>query len=160
MAVVRPVKEKCEREEVPVVKNTRSANRRNKRSMPAQVSNMDQSVKRRKVEPSNKEEGEISDTEEPQYKERVNQEVREERWHDWCETNMQDQLQTLTRLEKLQRTSSDLPKDEVRSLGSKMSFSTKKMCLFPTNGKYTRQFLFGAGSKACEKLSEAPWQED
>ena len=117
MAVARPVKEKCEREEVPVVKNTRSANRRNKRSMPAQVSNMDQSAKRRKIEPSNKEEGEISDTEEPQYKEKLNQEVREERWQDWCGTNMQDQLQTLKRLEKLQRTSSDLPKDEVRSLG-------------------------------------------
>ena len=106
----------CEREDIQFVNNTRSANPRSKRSMPAQAFNRDQSVKRQKVEVSKQEEGEISNPEEPQFKEKLDQDVREERWQDWCDNNMQDQLQTLKCLEKLQRTSSDLPKDEVRFL--------------------------------------------
>ena len=121
VVVARSVKEKMvlkpEREGAHLQKSSKSANLKNKKSTSTQASNKDMSMKRQNVEASVKEEGEISETEEPRYKEKLDQEAREERWRDWCETNMQDHLQILKRLEKLQRTSSDLPKDEVRSLG-------------------------------------------
>ena len=63
-----------------------------------------------------KEEGEISESEEPQYhryKEKIDQETREERWRVWYANVMDDQLHTLKQLQKLQTTSVDLPKEEV-----------------------------------------------
>ena len=63
-----------------------------------------------------KEEGEISESEEPQYhryKEKIDQETEEERWRAWCANVMDDQLRTLKRLQKLQTTSVDIPKEEV-----------------------------------------------
>ncbi|GLJ30893.1 hypothetical protein SUGI_0614590 [Cryptomeria japonica] len=63
-----------------------------------------------------KEEGEISESEEPQYqryREKIDQETKEERWREWCADVMYDQLRTLKRLQKLQATSVDLPKEEV-----------------------------------------------
>jgi hypothetical protein len=78
--------------------------------------NKERHQKRPKVEPRVKEEGEISESEEPQYqryKEKIDQETKEERWREWCANVMCDQLRTLKRLQKLQTTSVDLPKDEV-----------------------------------------------
>lgn len=78
--------------------------------------NKERHQKRPKVEPKVKEEGEISESEEPQYqryKEKIDQETREERWRGWCSNVMDDQLRTLKRLQKLQTTSVDLPKEEV-----------------------------------------------
>ncbi|KAH7426872.1 hypothetical protein KP509_10G020300 [Ceratopteris richardii] len=127
VVMARPVKEKVPlKKEHSEVKSSKlntmdrngksssvSANVRSRRGLSAQTSNRDNPIKRQKVEASAKEEGEISESEEPRYKERLDQEAREERWREWCETNMQDQIPTLKRLEKLQSTSSDLPKDEV-----------------------------------------------
>lgn len=78
--------------------------------------NKERHQKRPKVEPRVKEEGEISESEEPQYhryKEKIDQETKEERWRAWCANVMDDQLRTLKRLQKLQTTSVDLPKEEV-----------------------------------------------
>lgn len=123
VVVARPVKEKVplkrERDEGAkplhvdrLERNSRQSSLRNRKTLPPQPSN-NPVLKRQKVEASAKEEGEISETEEPRYKENLDQEAREERWREWCETNMQDQLPTLRRLEKLQSTSSDMSKDEV-----------------------------------------------
>eukprot|EP00250_Pteridium_aquilinum_P009901 c19015_g1_i2 orf=976-6498(-) len=123
VVVARSVKEKVplkrERDEgakssqVETLERNGRSSLRTRKILPAQPSSRDHLLKRQKVEASAKEEGEISETEEPRYKEKLDQEAREERWREWCETNMQDQLPTLKRLEKLQSTSSDLPKDEV-----------------------------------------------
>ncbi|MCO5575317.1 hypothetical protein L7F22_029117 [Adiantum nelumboides] len=97
-----------------VERNGKSSNTRTRKALSAQAQpNRDNALKRQRVEASAKEEGEISESEEPRYKEKLDQEAREERWREWCESNMQDQMPTLKRLQKLQNTSSDLPKDEV-----------------------------------------------
>ncbi|KAI5060455.1 hypothetical protein GOP47_0024875 [Adiantum capillus-veneris] len=98
-----------------VERNGKLSNARTRKALSAQAqsSNRDSALKRQKVEASAKEEGEISESEEPRYKEKLDQEAREERWREWCESNMQDQMPTLKRLQKLQNTSSNLPKDEV-----------------------------------------------
>ncbi|KAH9308367.1 hypothetical protein KI387_036278, partial [Taxus chinensis] len=78
--------------------------------------NREHPQKRLKIESRVKEEGEISESEEPQYqryREKIDQETKEERWREWCADVMYDQLRTLKRLQKLQATSVDLPKEEV-----------------------------------------------
>ncbi|KAK1372837.1 Chromatin remodeling complex subunit [Heracleum sosnowskyi] len=62
-----------------------------------------------KVEPLVKEEGEMSDTEE------VYEQFKEVKWMEWCEDVMADEKKTLTRLQRLQTTSSELPKEKVLS---------------------------------------------
>ncbi|KAJ0978034.1 hypothetical protein J5N97_013508 [Dioscorea zingiberensis] len=74
-------------------------------------SNKEHLHKRRKVEPRVKEEGEISESEE---QERY-QQFKEEKWMEWCAEVMEEEEQTLNRLERLQTTSLDLPKEKVLS---------------------------------------------
>ncbi|GMI97402.1 chromatin remodeling 5 [Hibiscus trionum] len=62
-----------------------------------------------KVEPLVKEEGEMSDNEE------VYEQFKEVKWMEWCEDVMVDEIKTLSRLQRLQTTSADLPKDKVLS---------------------------------------------
>ncbi|PON97641.1 histone H3-K9 methyltransferase [Trema orientale] len=71
--------------------------------------NKDRHTKPLKVEPLVKEEGEMSDNEE------VYEKFKEEKWMEWCEDVMVDQMKTLGRLQRLQTTSADLPKDKVLS---------------------------------------------
>ncbi|CAD5165770.1 unnamed protein product [Musa acuminata subsp. malaccensis] len=61
-----------------------------------------------KVEPQVKEEGEISDSEQERY-----QKLKEEKWMEWCADVMEEEEQTLKRLQRLQTTSIDLPKEKV-----------------------------------------------
>ncbi|MBA0684132.1 hypothetical protein Goari_025734 [Gossypium aridum] len=56
-----------------------------------------------------KEEGEMSDNEE------VYEHFKEVKWMEWCEDVMIDEIKTLCRLQRLQTTSADLPKDKVLS---------------------------------------------
>ncbi|XVF69552.1 hypothetical protein PTKIN_Ptkin11bG0090800 [Pterospermum kingtungense] len=60
-----------------------------------------------KVEPLVKEEGEMSDNEE------VYEQFKEVKWMEWCEDVMIGEIKTLHRLQRLQTTSADLPKDKV-----------------------------------------------
>ncbi|KAL8156510.1 hypothetical protein AgCh_001565 [Apium graveolens] len=62
-----------------------------------------------KSEPLVKEEGEMSDTEE------VYEQFKEVKWMEWCEDVMADEKKTLTRLQRLQTTSAELPKEKVLS---------------------------------------------
>ncbi|KNA22603.1 hypothetical protein SOVF_030950 [Spinacia oleracea] len=62
-----------------------------------------------KAEPLVKEEGEMSDNEE------VYEQFKEVKWMEWCEDVMMDEERTLKRLQKLQTTSADLPKEKVLS---------------------------------------------
>lgn len=61
----------------------------------------------KKVEPLVKEEGEMSDNEE------VYEQFKEVKWMEWCEDVMVYEEKTLKRLQRLQTTSADLPKDKV-----------------------------------------------
>ncbi|KAI3461152.1 hypothetical protein Pfo_017815 [Paulownia fortunei] len=65
--------------------------------------------KTQKIEPLVKEEGEMSDNEE------VYEQFKEVKWMEWCEDVMIDEEKTLKRLQKLQSTSADLPKEKVLS---------------------------------------------
>ncbi|PPD91623.1 hypothetical protein GOBAR_DD11444 [Gossypium barbadense] len=56
-----------------------------------------------------KEEGEMSDNE------GVYEHFKEVKWMEWCEDVMIDEIKTLRRLQRLQTTSADLPKDKVLS---------------------------------------------
>ncbi|PKA67000.1 CHD3-type chromatin-remodeling factor PICKLE [Apostasia shenzhenica] len=64
--------------------------------------------KRQKVEPKVKEEGELSESEQERY-----QQFKEEKWMEWCADVMEEEEQTLRRLERLQTTSLNLPKEKV-----------------------------------------------
>ncbi|KAK9125106.1 hypothetical protein Scep_013952 [Stephania cephalantha] len=64
--------------------------------------------KYQRVEPTAKEEGEMSDTE-------LYQQFKEEKWSEWCADVMREEEKTLKRLERLQHTSADLPKEKVLS---------------------------------------------
>ncbi|XP_072959846.1 protein CHROMATIN REMODELING 5 isoform X2 [Typha angustifolia] len=78
--------------------------------LPKIDSRKDQLQKHQRVEPEMKEEGEISDTE--QYRPPPD---KEEKWIGWCAVVMEDEEETLKRLERLQTTSVDLPKEKVLS---------------------------------------------
>ncbi|XP_039028589.1 protein CHROMATIN REMODELING 5-like [Hibiscus syriacus] len=69
----------------------------------------DRSERPQKVELLVKEEGEMSDNEE------VYEQFKEVKWMEWCEDVMIDEIKTLRRLQRLQTTSADLPKDKVLS---------------------------------------------
>ncbi|KAL5565845.1 hypothetical protein UlMin_029009 [Ulmus minor] len=77
-------------------------------SMVAQM-NRDRPSRSKKAEPLVKEEGEMSDNEE------VYEKFKEEKWMEWCEDVMADQMKTLGRLQRLQTTSANLPKETVLS---------------------------------------------
>ncbi|KAJ7012717.1 chromodomain-helicase-DNA-binding protein 1-like [Populus alba x Populus x berolinensis] len=62
-----------------------------------------------RVEQLAKEEGEMSDNEE------LCEQFKEVKWMEWCEEVMFDEIKTLKRLNKLQTTSADLPKEKVLS---------------------------------------------
>lgn len=64
-------------------------------------------LKAQKAEPLVKEEGEMSDTEE------VYEQFKEVKWMEWCEDVMVEEEKTLKRLQRLQSTSADLPKEKV-----------------------------------------------
>ncbi|PIN01988.1 Chromodomain-helicase DNA-binding protein [Handroanthus impetiginosus] len=71
--------------------------------------NRKRAPKSQKTEPLVKEEGEMSDNEE------VYEQFKEVKWREWCEDVMIDEEKTLRRLQKLQSTSADLPKEKVLS---------------------------------------------
>ncbi|KAL9143209.1 hypothetical protein ABFS82_14G221200 [Erythranthe guttata] len=71
--------------------------------------NKKRAPKSQKIEPLVKEEGEMSDNEE------VYEQFKEVKWMEWCEDVMLDEEKTLKRLQKLQSTSADLPKEKVLS---------------------------------------------
>lgn len=72
--------------------------------------------KSQKIEPLVKEEGEMSDNEE------VYEQFKEVKWREWCEDVMVDEVKTLKRLQKLQSTSADLPKEKVSLIIISISF--------------------------------------
>lgn len=86
--------------------NSRFKNAVGKPSRSSNRISKDQPKKHLKVEPVVKEEGEMSDTD-------LYQQFKEEKWTEWCADVMIDEEKTLKRLEKLQYTSSNLPKDKV-----------------------------------------------
>lgn len=61
-------------------------------------------------QPLTKEEGEMSDNEE------VYEQFKEVKWMEWCEDVMADEIRTLQRLQRLQATSDNLPKEKVASV--------------------------------------------
>lgn len=71
--------------------------------------NKERPQKPMKAEPLVKEEGEMSDNEE------VYEQFKEVKWMEWCEDVMADEIKTLKRLQRLQTTSADLPKETVLS---------------------------------------------
>ncbi|KAL8140178.1 hypothetical protein V2J09_006199 [Rumex salicifolius] len=68
--------------------------------------NRDRSQKLQKNEPLVKEEGEMSDSE-------GYEQYKEDKWMEWCEEVMSSEEKTLRRLQRLQTTSADLPKEKV-----------------------------------------------
>ncbi|KAF8403596.1 hypothetical protein HHK36_011700 [Tetracentron sinense] len=70
--------------------------------------NKDRLQKFQRVEPIVKEEGEMSDTE-------LYEQFKESKWMEWCQDVMVDEKKTLKRLQKLQSTSANLPKEKVLS---------------------------------------------
>jgi chromodomain-helicase-DNA-binding protein 1 len=88
---------------------------RGKKSKPGSVIVSVQTSKNRpqrpqRVEQLVKEEGEMSDNEE------LCEQFKEVKWMEWCEEVMFDEIKTLKRLNKLQTTSADLPKEKVQHL--------------------------------------------
>jgi chromodomain-helicase-DNA-binding protein 1 len=73
------------------------------------VASKDRGQKQQRAEPLVKEEGEMSDNEE------VYEQFKEVKWMEWCADVMVDEMKTLKRLQRLQTTSADLPKDKVLS---------------------------------------------
>lgn len=61
------------------------------------------------AEPLVKEEGEMSDNDE------VYQQFKADKWREWCQDSLAGEVKTLKRLQKLQETSDNLPKEEVLS---------------------------------------------
>lgn len=93
--------------------NISSARGREKRGIPGspkvniQMSKV-RPQKPQRVEPLVKEEGEMSDHEE------VYEQFKEVKWMEWCADVMADEIKTLQRLQRLQTTSADLPKEKVQ----------------------------------------------
>lgn len=85
--------------------NSRSKRRQGKNTV--QVSSRGRPLKGRIVEPLVKEEGEMSDNEE------VYEQFKEVKWMEWCEDVLVDEEKTLRRLQRLQTTSAELPKEQV-----------------------------------------------
>ncbi|XP_010907831.1 protein CHROMATIN REMODELING 5 isoform X1 [Elaeis guineensis] len=88
--------------------NSRSRDANSKLPKVNPRSNKDHIQRRQKAEPRVKEEGEISESEQERY-----QQFKEEKWMEWCADVMDEEEQTLKRLQRLQTTSLDLPKEKV-----------------------------------------------
>ncbi|CAN6200133.1 unnamed protein product [Urochloa humidicola] len=73
--------------------------------------NKDDILKRKIVEPEAREEGEISESE-AETKYRLD---KEEKWLEWCFEVLDEEQETLKRLDRLQNTSVNLPKEKVLS---------------------------------------------
>ncbi|CAN6219810.1 unnamed protein product [Urochloa humidicola] len=73
--------------------------------------NKDDILKRKIVEPEAREEGEISESE-AETKYRLD---KEEKWLEWCSEVLDEEQETLKRLDRLQNTSVNLPKEKVLS---------------------------------------------
>ncbi|GAV70300.1 SNF2_N domain-containing protein/Helicase_C domain-containing protein/Chromo domain-containing protein/DUF4208 domain-containing protein [Cephalotus follicularis] len=100
---------KKEKENLASMYQSRSREKRGKPGSPLfnlQMSR-DRPQKPQRVEPLVKEEGEMSDNEE------VYEHFKEVKWMEWCADVMVDEIKTLKRLQKLQTTSADLPKEKV-----------------------------------------------
>lgn len=89
--------------------SSRGKGRRGKPDSPSSNVQMNKrrAPKSQKIEPLVKEEGEMSDNEE------VYEQFKEVKWREWCQDVMIHEEKTLKRLEKLQSTSADLPKEKV-----------------------------------------------
>ncbi len=86
--------------------------------------NKERPQKPMKAEPLVKEEGEMSDNEE------VYEQFKEVKWMEWCEDVMADEIKTLKRLQRLQTTSADLPKETVHiSSGFPFSILYLSFCI-------------------------------
>lgn len=86
--------------------------------------NRERPPKPQRVEPLVKEEGEMSDNEE------VYEKFKEEKWMEWCEDVMVDEIKTLGRLQRLQTTSANLPKEKVHHCYVHVHFTFKCMYLY------------------------------
>ncbi|XP_052310616.1 protein CHROMATIN REMODELING 5 isoform X2 [Populus trichocarpa] len=105
---------KASKKERENVLNFSAARGRDKKVKPGSVMVSVQTNKNRpqrphRVEQLAKEEGEMSDNEE------LCEQFKEVKWMEWCEEVMFDEIKTLKRLNKLQTTSADLPKEKVLS---------------------------------------------
>ncbi|XP_051120331.1 protein CHROMATIN REMODELING 5 isoform X2 [Andrographis paniculata] len=87
----------------------RGKGRQEKSASPSLQTTRKRAAKSQKSEPLVKEEGEMSDNDE------VYEQFKEVKWREWCEDVMTDELKTLKRLQKLQSTSANLPKEKVLS---------------------------------------------
>ncbi|KAJ6948287.1 protein CHROMATIN REMODELING 5-like isoform X2 [Populus alba x Populus x berolinensis] len=105
---------KASKKERENVLNFSAARGRDKKVKPGSVmvsvqANKNRPQRPQRVEQLAKEEGEMSDNEE------LCEQFKEVKWMEWCEEVMSDEIKTLKRLNKLQTTSADLPKEKVLS---------------------------------------------
>ncbi|KAJ7012793.1 hypothetical protein NC653_002744 [Populus alba x Populus x berolinensis] len=105
---------KASKKERENVLNFSAARGRDKKVKPGSVmvsvqTNKNRPQRPQRVEQLAKEEGEMSDNEE------LCEQFKEVKWMEWCEEVMFDEIKTLKRLNKLQTTSADLPKEKVLS---------------------------------------------
>lgn len=100
---------KKERENMINISLSQSRSRKGKPDSPKVNVRMGKSRSQKppKAEPLPKEEGEMSDNEE------VYEQFKEQKWMEWCEDVMVEEIKTLNRLHKLQTTSANLPKEKV-----------------------------------------------
>ncbi|XP_038972966.1 protein CHROMATIN REMODELING 5 isoform X1 [Phoenix dactylifera] len=99
---------KTEVDNISRTSNSRSRDANSKLPKVNPRSNKDHIQRHQKAEPRVKEEGEISESEQERY-----QQFKEEKWMEWCADVMEEEEQTLKRLQRLQTTSLDLPKEKV-----------------------------------------------
>lgn len=103
---------KASKKQKGALSNVSAARGKSRQGMPGSPgqnvqTNKAKAPKPQKVEPLVKEEGEMSDNEE------VYEQFKEVKWREWCEDVMADDEKTLKRLQRLQSTSADLPKEKV-----------------------------------------------
>ena len=106
---------KASKKERENVLNFSAARGRDKKVKPGSVmvsvqTNKNRPQRPQRVEQLAKEEGEMSDNEE------LCEQFKEVKWMEWCEEVMFYEIKTLKRLNKLQTTSADLPKEKVQHL--------------------------------------------
>jgi chromodomain-helicase-DNA-binding protein 1 len=92
-------------------------------------SNKDDIQKRKVVEAEAREEGEISESE-AETKYRLD---KEEKWLEWCSEVLDEEQETLKRLDRLQNTSVNLPKEKVCTLYVELWTLYSENCIFVQN---------------------------
>ncbi|KAM7273611.1 hypothetical protein ACFE04_028275 [Oxalis oulophora] len=100
---------KKEKESMLTLPSSRGRDNRRLPGSPKLAVSKDRAHKQQKAEPLVKEEGEMSENEE------LSEQFKEVKWMEWCADVMVDEMKTLKRLQRLQTTSADLPKDKVLS---------------------------------------------